>query len=191
MTHGSSFTLWVIDAGLTYFINSFGGQNSIVDAVMKFVSFVGVPAMVLTVASQWWSRNTRQHTRFVALSAGLAFLVALALNQIILLVVQRVRPYDVGVTHLLVSPSGDPSFPSDHASAAFAIAFAFLFCGRLQQGVVFAVCATFVAVSRVYVGTHYVGDVLGGAMTACFASLAVFMAYREYGWINQRLVSLL
>ena len=179
MTDGSSFTLWIIDAGLTYFINSFGGQNSIVDAVMKFVSFVGVPAMVFTVACLWWPRNTRQHTRFVALSAGLAFLVALALNQIILLVVQRVRPYDVGVTHLLVSPSGDPSFPSDHASAAIAIAFAFLFCGRLQQGVVFAVCATFVAVSRVYVGTHYVGDVLGGAMTACFSGRHLLICHRR------------
>ena len=191
MTDGSSFTLWIIDAGLTYFINSFGGQNSIVDAVMKFVSFVGVPAMVFTVACQWWSRYTRQHTRFVALSAGLAFVVALALNQIILLVVQRVRPYDVGVTHLLVSPSGDPSFPSDHASAAIAIAFAFLFCGRLQQGVVFAVCATLVAVSRVYVGTHYVGDVLGGAMTALTASILVCLVYRENSFLNRRLTLIL
>ena len=33
----------------------------------------------------------------------------------------RIRPYDAGLTHLIVAPSFDWSFPSDHATAAFAI----------------------------------------------------------------------
>lgn len=191
MSDSTWFVLFGIDAGMTHFINSFGGQNGFADAILKLVSFVGIPAMVLAVAWQWWSRDQHPKKRYVLLSAGFSFLLALALNQIILLAVHRVRPYDAGVTHLLIAPSGDPSFPSDHASAAFAIAFAFLLRSRTKQGFVFAVCASLVALSRVYVGTHYVGDVTGGALTACIAALAVCLAYREYGRINQRLVSVL
>jgi len=38
--------------------------------------------------------------------------------------VDRVRPYDAGVTRLLIERSQDPSFPSDHATIVFAVAFA-------------------------------------------------------------------
>lgn len=191
MNGGLSYVCWMIDAGLTYFVNSFGGKSSLADAAMKSISYAGIPLMVLAVASTWWARSNRVQARFAALSAGLSFLLALALNQVILLMVQRVRPYDAGVTHLLVAPSADPSFPSDHASAAFAIAFAFLFLGRTRIGWALLACAAFLALSRVYIGTHYVGDVMGGVLTALVATLAVVSVYREGGWVNQRLVSLL
>jgi hypothetical protein len=42
--------------------------------------------------------------------AGLAFIIGLGLNQIILLFVHRIRPYDAGVSHLIVSWSGDWPF---------------------------------------------------------------------------------
>lgn len=66
------------------------------------------------------------HTRHVLVATGLSPLLGLALNQLILLVVHRMQPYDGGVTHLLIARSADFSFPSDHATAVFAIAAAFL-----------------------------------------------------------------
>jgi undecaprenyl-diphosphatase len=50
---------------------------------------------------------------------GFSFLLGLAINQLILLFIHRVRPYDAGVTNLLIARSGDFSFPSDHATASF------------------------------------------------------------------------
>jgi hypothetical protein len=64
----------------------------------------------------------------------------------------------------LISGSHDPSFPSDHATAAFAIAFGILFVAY-RAGLVFLLWATLIALSRVLVGVHYPSDVL--------ASLAV------------------
>ncbi len=187
MTEATQFVLFGIDAGLTHFINSFSGQTWIADELMLVISLVGVPLMVLAVASHWWSRVNRFQARHVALTAGFSFLLALAFNQIILLFVQRVRPYEVGVSHLLGSPSSDPSFPSDHTTAAFAIAFAFLFRGKSRQGSIFAMCATVVSLSRVYIGTHYVGDVLGGGLTALTAAILVCLVYRENSFLNRRL----
>ena len=104
-------------------------------------------------------------------------LLGLALNQFILLLVDRERPYVSGLTNLLIAPSADPSFPSDHATAAFAIAAAFLLHGLWRRGWGFLAAAALVAVSRVYVGTHYVGDVAGGAATGLTAAAIVRAAY--------------
>ena len=103
----------------------------------------------------------------------------LALNQILLLFIHRVRPYDGGITHLLIAPSADFSFPSDHATASFAIAAAFLLHDLRRRGLIFLAAALLVAFSRVYIGTHYASDVLGGALTGIVAAALVRSAYWE------------
>ena len=103
----------------------------------------------------------------------------LFLNQVILLFVHRMRPYDAGLTHLLIAPSSDYSFPSDHATASFAIAASFLLYRFYRRGLVFLAAAFLIAFSRVYVGIHYVSDVLGGACTGIVAAILVPLLYRE------------
>jgi undecaprenyl-diphosphatase len=122
--------LYDLDASATHAINSLAGTSPLADLTMIRVSAIGVPLLVATVAVQWWRRSDRPHNRHVLVATGLSFLLGLAINQLILLVVHRARPYDGGISHLLISPSADPSFPSDHATAAFAIASAFLMHGR-------------------------------------------------------------
>src|SRR5262249_40972243 len=97
----------------------------------------------------------------------------------ILLAVHRMRPYDAGITHLLIAPSADPSFPSDHASASFAIVFAYLFAAGYRKAVCFFSGALLVVFSRVYIGTHYLVRVLGGLRTALLAAVIVRGSYRE------------
>ncbi len=179
------------DANFTHFINSFSKQNFISDQIVMIITSAGIPLMILAVAGQWWSRNNRSHTRYILLTAGFSFLLALTFNQFIIFFVQRVRPYDVGVTSLMGSPSIDSSFPSDHASAAFAIAFTFLFRSYPKQGFILAICASIIALSRVYVGTHYLSDVIGGMLTAFIATLSVCLAFRERSLLNHMLIRIL
>ncbi|WP_413776986.1 phosphatase PAP2 family protein [Mesorhizobium sp. AR07] len=54
------------------------------------------------------------------------------------------------------------SFPSDHATASFAIVFSYVFNARVSKALWFFAAALLLVISRVYVGTHYVGDILGG-----------------------------
>lgn len=170
--------MYALDAALTHWINAWSG-NAAADFLMVWTSTIGVPLLVLAVAGQWWLVADRPHTRHVLLATGLSFLLGLALNQLILLFIQRVRPYDSGVTDLLIAQSADFSFPSDHATAAFAIAAAFLLHGMRRRGLAFLAAAVLVSFSRVYIGTHYVSDVLGGAATALIAAVIVRWAYRE------------
>src|SRR5260221_6273014 len=168
-----------MDNTLTHWINGAAGYSAVLDAALIFATRFGVPLIVLEVAGQWWARNQRNLVRHAAISAGLAFLLGLAINQVILLFVHRIRPYDAGLTHLIIAPSADWSFPSDHATAAMAVVAAFALQGlRLRASLLF-VLAAIVCWSRVYVGTHYVTDILGGGLTGIGAAAAVKLAYRR------------
>jgi undecaprenyl-diphosphatase len=182
--------MYELDATVTHAINSIAGKSTALDFLMIWVSAIGVPLLVLAVAGQWW-RADRQHTRHVLVTAGFSFLFGLALNQLVLLFVHRMRPYDAGVSHLLIARSADPSFPSDHATATIAIAAAFLLQGMRRLGFWFLAAAMLVIVSRVYIGTHYASDVLGGALTGIVAAVLVRALYREGTRADRLITSIL
>ncbi len=92
----------------------------------------------------------------------------------------RPRPFVAhpGQTLLLAPPSPEPSFPSDHAVAAFAIAFSVLFVVGRIAGAAFLSAAFVVGVTRVFAGLHYPGDVAGGMLVGLLAATIVFYAGR-------------
>jgi undecaprenyl-diphosphatase len=174
-----------MDHALTQWINGPAGVSVLLDSVMIGASRFGVPFLVLLVALQWWSGGDRRHVRHACMAAGFSFFLGLGLNQLILLFVHRVRPYDAGLTHLIINPSADWSFSSDHATATFAIAAAFLLQGLGRRGLALAGGAFVVCVSRVFVGTHYVSDVIGGMATGLIAAVLVRAAYWEGTWADR------
>lgn len=173
-----------MDVAITGWINGLAGQP-FWDAVMRAAAAWGVPLMVALVALQWWGPQPRRPIRHVAILAGLAFLLGLAINQGILLFVHRVRPYDMGVTRLFIAKSADWSFPSDHATACFAIVAAFWIRGLRVRALAFTVLAALICFSRVYLGIHYAGDILGGALTGTLAAALVAWGYRAGSRIDR------
>src|SRR5258708_1217710 len=154
-----------MDQPITQWINSFAGSNVLLDSIMIMATKVGVPLLVALVVAQWWSKIDRMHVRHTCIAAGLSFLIGLGLNQIILLFVHRVRPYDAGVSHLIISKSADWSFPSDHATASIAIVAAFALHGLPRRTLLFGFLALLICWPRIFVGTHHLTDVRGGGLT--------------------------
>lgn len=180
-----------MDRAITAWINGPAGASPLLDLLMVATTRFGAPLLVLLVVLQWWSSRERLHVRHTCVAAGLSFLIGLGLNQIVLLFVHRLRPYEVGVSHLIIERSGDWSFPSDHATATFAIAVAFLLHGLRRRGIAFLLAALLVSLSRVYVGTHYATDVLGGAATGTVAALAVRALYGEGTRVDRFMTAIL
>jgi len=92
---------------------------------------------------------------------------------------------------LLVGKSPDASFPSDHT--AFAAAFtAALFDKGRELAVFLAVFTVVLGISRVYVGTHYPFDVLGGICTGILGNGLVSLFWPGIdGLINRIAASVL
>jgi undecaprenyl-diphosphatase len=134
--------------------------------------FIALLAGLFLARGKWRSVNGRHGVA----AAGFAGLLALGTANAIASLWDRPRPYEShpGDAHLLLSPSPDPSFPSDHATAAYAIAFAILLRHR-RAGVLALVLATLVSASRVALGTHYPSDVLGGAALGALAALVLWI----------------
>ena len=89
--------------------------------------------------------------------------------------VDRARPFvaDPGQLHLFIAHAADPSFPSDHATAAFAIAVA-IFLRKPRWGIVAIAFATVLSVGRVAAGVHYPSDVLAGAALGSAAAVLLW-----------------
>src|SRR4029078_6397487 len=77
--------------------------------------------------------------------------------------------------HLLIAHSSDPSFPSDHATGAFALAFGIWLYDRTIGALLLAVAAL-LSFARVFVGTHYPGDVVAGAAIGIAVTAALYLA---------------
>jgi undecaprenyl-diphosphatase len=139
------------------------------DAIARPLTFIGsvtgMTVLTALVAGWYLLRRRRSEAIFLALTVGLGTLVGNVLKPLI----GRVRP---DVEFARVAQPDPYSFPSWHALASF------LFFGSLvflvmtaeedlslrAKSVISAVLITVglsVSISRVYLGVHYVGDVIG------------------------------
>lgn len=83
--------------------------------------------------------------------------------------VARVRPCNVlPNVKTPLGLQGTFSFPSNHAVNNFAAAIFFMILYPNYK-VELLVCASLVAISRIYIGLHYPSDVVGGALIGAFA----------------------
>ena len=178
------------DNTLTHWLNSFSGQFAAIDSLMIVITKIGPLLMVVWIALRWFAKQNRIHERHVAIQCGLATALGLGINQLILIFVHRVRPYDIGLTHLIIEKSQDFSFPSDHATVVFAIV-SLLFVQRQKWAKSALAFAMLVCISRVYVGTHYVTDVIGGAVTGLAGVLVLHFLYRYLNPVTSRLIKVL
>src|SRR3954451_21604902 len=143
-------------------------------SIFKFFATDAVVVIVISVALLFlipW-RVQRTDRRRAAVAATAAAGLALLIAQPIANAIDRARPFvdHPAQAHLLVARSTDPSFPSDHAAGAFAIAEAIWLYDR-TAGAVFLALVVLVSVARVYVGIHYPSDVLGGALLGTLVAL--------------------
>jgi undecaprenyl-diphosphatase len=165
------------------------------DVVLFFVMYGGashpsglfVTMAALTALGSGWSMLAIlpmlavPRTRRLAKALLVTLIVTAAIVFVVKLATARVRPCAAlpGVHALFGAPT-DFSFPSGHAAGAFAFA-AFVgtiaLTGARTPLRVSAVLATFalaasIALSRVYLGCHFPGDVLAGAITGAVVGAA-------------------
>src|SRR6476659_485392 len=105
-----------------------------------------------------------QSARHGVVAAGFSALLALGIAQILNHLWARPRPYVAhpGDAHLFVPATHDTSFPSDHATAAFAIAVAIALRSRRAGWVALALATLSLYHPLARVPLHLLADAAGG-----------------------------
>ncbi|GAB4412247.1 MAG: hypothetical protein OHK0039_18070 [Bacteroidia bacterium] len=166
-----------------------GAHSPWLDLVMYTLSLrtVWIP-LYLLLAYLLWRRLGWRHTLAVLALAGVAILLSDQTTSGLLKPwVARYRPCRPEAmlpfaVHLVYDKCGGPyGFASSHAANFFALAalLSRVFVRRGMAVALFA-AATLVAYSRVYLGVHYPGDVLAGALVGLAAGGATGRLWHRY-----------
>ena len=172
-----------MDWSLFHALNSaVGGSDHTEDTAEILNSFAlfalaGAAALTWLLSTPGASRRSKRAAVAATGSAALGLLGNAALGHLW----HHDRPFvdHPHQTFLLVPHGADNSFPSDHATVAFAIAFAVLAFHR-RLGAVFLAGAVLVGLDRIAVGVHYPVDVAASVVVGCAAALVVTTLGRPY-----------
>ncbi len=158
--------------------NSHSGQ---IDDFMILMSMYGreivwVAVIVfLSIFAGWKGRK-------IALIIIISFLIIIPLNTFFKNFFERPRP-TTGSQEIHVSQETDFSYPSGHASIVTAGALTMLILFRKEKELILSIVLAFeaalVCISRIYVGDHYLLDVIGGALLGAGISL-VSISFSRY-----------
>lgn len=147
------------------FINSGIPRTDFFDTVFSIFSGIGdwgVVWIVFLIALYFIGKIRGKNTFFVLL---FALCLSLLLSEFLLKnIFQRARPeVTLPFVHLLTKDPSTYSFPSSHATLAFAGAYV-LSQGHKKLQLFYFLVAFLIGFSRIYLGKHYPSDVFVGAV---------------------------
>jgi undecaprenyl-diphosphatase len=175
-----------IDWRLYHALNVFVAGHDWIGSAAARLETWGVLLLAASTFALWFFARpgAGRKWKLACASALASSAVALVLNQLVALAWRRQRPFAAHPgAHVWGGRSHDPSFPSDHASAAFAVAFAVLEFDR-RAGALFLVAAAVIGAGRVIVGAHYPGDVVAGVLVGLGAAVLVTRVARPLvAWV--------
>jgi undecaprenyl-diphosphatase len=166
-----------VDWSVLHSLNDFLFRHDAVEDPLLFYVNASQALFMATLAIVFLAaRGPRSSWRRAAVAAVLSAGLALAAAKVISELVDRARPFvaDAHGVHLFSAHAADPGFPSDHATAAFAIATAIVLRKR-GWGIFALVAAAILSIGRVALGVHYPSDVLAGAALGAAAALVLWL----------------
>jgi undecaprenyl-diphosphatase len=154
-------------------LNNLAEHYDWIDDLMEVFAQYIVWIMAAVLVWLWFTgKEANQKLVFYSfLSASVALLIA---SLVISPDVNQSRPFVEHQVHQLIPHAADASFPSDHATLAFSIAFSLLPVKR-KLGVIMLGLAVLTGIARVYVGVHYPGDIIGAMVLSLLISLLTFL----------------
>lgn len=172
--------VWPGQEGIVRSIHRFELHTHWLHGIATSYATYGVAVFGLILVWSWWrSRGGDVALAAAALWAPVGVLLAIALNQPLGHVFAEPRPYAVLANFTpLVSRTTDFSFPSDHSVMAGAVAMGVVAVNR-RLGIITWVLAALMAITRVYVGAHFLGDVIAGLAFGALVSAVGWLIIRR------------
>ena len=176
-------------------INGLANGNIILDAFMIVVS-KAVPYLYILLLAWLYVQGFRKGSfklRGESFATGVLLVLCLIGSFILGSLFYENRPFvDHPDAILILNHAEDASFPSDHAVGTMAIACGILFYDW-SLGTKMVYWSILVGISRVFVGNHYPGDILGAfilvwVITAVYNKTIRRGVVRAYRGLDNRLM---
>ncbi len=153
-------------------------RSDFLTPIMTFITRLGDKGIfwILTAIVLLFFKKTRP----LGIMAGISLVFSLLINNALIKPsVARIRPYEViNGLQLIIEKQPDPSFPSGHAGASFAVGVVYLVKGPRKIGIPAIIIAALIGFSRLYVGVHYPTDVIAGMITGTFCAIIAIMIWK-------------
>jgi undecaprenyl-diphosphatase len=166
-----------VNASLFSTINGLSG-NRLADDLMIFAAKYLIVVAFITFAVAM-SRTYRRRGLPVLVGPGVTLLLAFVFGLAAAALHTEKRPFQSQHVHLLIKHAPGQSFPSDHATAAFALALATLVFLSRPAGAALLAVAVLIGFARVYCGIHYPGDILGSLLVSVPALPLALLAHNR------------
>ncbi|MEV6849184.1 phosphatase PAP2 family protein [Actinoplanes sp. NPDC051411] len=158
-------------------INSAAGRWAVVDDVMRFAA-VYLVYLVFSIAGAVVLYALLRRRFRAVLGFGATLVLAFGLGQTLAHISRERRPFQDHPVHQLIPHAAGVGMPSDHATAAFAIAFGLLVFLSRPAGIALTPLAILIGLARVWTGVHYPGDILAAVLIAALSALFIYVVNR-------------
>ena len=177
-------TLLALDRAIFLFVNHWP-HSALTDALALTLSGIGRWGLIWFVISIILFAREEERDHWFFFPMIVAGVISGFLSEFLLkFLVARPRPTPL-MGAMVVSPMGNYSFPSTHATLAFAFAY-ILSREEPRLRVWFYLLAVLIALSRMYLGVHYFSDVLAGAILGHGIGMAATVAQSQIKGVMSR-----
>jgi membrane-associated phospholipid phosphatase len=154
-------------------------RNDFLDFIFEFLTLFGEELIVIAVLGGiYWCIDKKVGERL-----GISVFISLGINSLLKFIIMRPRPFmvDSTIENLRPETSGGYSMPSGHTQSASTLFFGvYHFFRKRYLFIIALVITVLVAISRMYIGVHYLSDVIVGGLLGYVITL--FM----YKWIGKK-----
>jgi undecaprenyl-diphosphatase len=165
---------------ISVYLNSLLYKSSLLDYLVYFTAQI-LPFILLICVFIFFLVIKKDVKDFLLISLIVGF--SWGFSEILKLIFSSPRPFvaDTEFSPLFIF-GGNDSFPSGHATVFGALAMAVYYENK-KFGILFAVCAILISVSRVISGVHYLADVLAGLL---IGFVIVYLGYKYLGKLRNK-----
>lgn len=169
-------------------LNHFANSNKFWQEVFKLFGVYAVYLIPIVLIVVWfWSVKSQKVALGAAFSGVFSWVV---FAKILAAIVRRPRPFDTGGFQELLFKRPDFSFPSDHATLLFAVAFYFWLSGYKKLAYFLFAMAILGSMARIGIGVHFPGDVISGAVLGLLGAWIVWLLERPLNYFYNFLIAM-
>lgn len=170
-------TIGDIDTAVFYAINHLP-HGWFSDGFFGMLSGLGDSGFIWFIIGIWFILREEKRDKHFFLPLGVAGLLSWFFSEVLLKsIVARIRPSNILEHVVSVGFPNGYSFPSSHATLAFALAVVLAYKKPQYKKMLF-ILAILIGFSRIYLGYHFPGDVLAGSVLGTGIGFGVIAGYR-------------